>query len=586
MTITSMWKQSGICLLSVLLLLGGSNLMAQSKKKATPAPAPAAPAPSPAARQPGGNAATGGPTTAGPRAGTGPTANGGARTNTGPTANDHRTTPHPLVPEGGEKGPVGPREPRPNTPGPTRPLNIGGGHTVNAGINGRPAPHGAKSVPLTGGNAVQTRSNGRVSDVHDESHGLDIHHGLNGQRSVTRQFPGGSRAFAQRGRPGYIQRSYSYHGHDFARRAYFYHGHEYNRYYRGYAYRGVYLNVYAPGLYYGPGFYGWAYNPWGMPVAYAWGWGASPWIAYYGFAPYPTYAGPPYWLTDYMISQDLAANYQAAQDTQSLGSPSAAEGSELTTEVKQQIADEVKYQVALESSEAQQTAQSQDPDPGSSGIGRLLTDGQPHTFVAGADLDVVDASGNECALSGGDVLKLNAAPAPDAEAADLVVLASKGGQECQQASTVTVALGDLQEMQNHMRETIDQGMQTLQAQQGTKGLPAAPPSAQTAPQETLYARIAPPPDPNGEAALNQQLQDGNAAEQQVVAQAQAAGTPIAAPPPEPAGPPPTISLGQSLDQVTGALGQPQRVFDLGSRKIYQYPGMKITFKDGKVSDVQ
>ncbi len=59
--------------------------------------------------------------------------------------------------------------------------------------------------------------------------------------------------------------------------AYYYHGHEYNRYYRGYGYRGVYLNVYAPGYYYAPAFYGWAYNPWAVPIAFGWGWGGNPW---------------------------------------------------------------------------------------------------------------------------------------------------------------------------------------------------------------------------------------------------------------------------------------------------------------------
>src|ERR1035437_5235820 len=61
----------------------------------------------------------------------------------------------------------------------------------------------------------------------------------------------------------------------------------------------------------------------------------------------------------------------------------------------------------------------------------------------------------------------------------------------------TLALSDLQEMQNHMRETIDQGLKELQAKQGKGGLPAAPPSATTAPEEVAFAKDAPPLDPNG-----------------------------------------------------------------------------------------
>jgi hypothetical protein len=38
--------------------------------------------------------------------------------------------------------------------------------------------------------------------------------------------------------------------------------------------------------------------------------------------------------------------------------------------------------------------------------------------------------------------------------------------------------------------------------------------------------------------------------------------------------------------VTAAFGQPTSVIDLGVKKVYNYPGMKVTFKSGKVSDVQ
>ena len=47
-----------------------------------------------------------------------------------------------------------------------------------------------------------------------------------------------------------------------------------------------------------------------------------------------------------------------------------------------------------------------------------------------------------------------------------------------------------------------------------------------------------------------------------------------------------IGLGQTTDQVVASLGQPDKVVDLGSKKIYIYKDLKITFVDGKVSDVQ
>jgi hypothetical protein len=64
--------------------------------------------------------------------------------------------------------------------------------------------------------------------------------------------------------------------------------------------------------------------------------------------------------------------------------------------------------------------------------------------------------------------------------------------------------------------------------------------------------------------------------------AQVAPQPAPAPQPEPV----KIGLGQTTDQVVAGLGRPDKVVDLGSKKIYVYRDLKITFVDGKVSDVQ
>ena len=361
---------------------------------------------------------------------------------------------------------------------------------------------------------IRTRSGGKVSDVHNHTRGMDIHHGLNGGKSVSVRHPDHSRFVYQKGRPGFAQHPYNFHGHEFARRTYSYHGHTYDHFYHGFRYHGVDTDVYAPSRYWGRGFYGWAYNPWGMPVHYRWGWMGNPWYASYGyfFQPYPVYPSAAFWLTDYLISQDLQAAYAAQQEGGEAGvDPNGA--APLTPDVKQQIADEVRNQLALENQEAQQNAQQQDIDPGSSGIARIIGDvgaGHPHVFVVASPLDVVDSSGTECALSDGDALSMRTAPAADATAADLVVLASKGGQECPRSDTVSVSLDDLQEMQNHMREMIDQGLQELQTNQGKGGLPMAPPaSTQQAP--AAYAAIAPPPDPNAAAEIQQQGQQADQA---------------------------------------------------------------------------
>ncbi|HEV2749189.1 MAG TPA: hypothetical protein VGV12_01550 [Gemmatimonadales bacterium] len=56
--------------------------------------------------------------------------------------------------------------------------------------------------------------------------------------------------------------------------------------------------------------------------------------------------------------------------------------------------------------------------------------------------------------------------------------------------------------------------------------------------------------------------------------------------PAPAQPTPTIQLGQSADQVTAILGQPEKIVDLGTKRIYVYKDLKVTFVNGTVTDVQ
>jgi len=62
--------------------------------------------------------------------------------------------------------------------------------------------------------------------------------------------------------------------------------------------------------------------------------------------------------------------------------------------------------------------------------------------------------------------------------------------------------------------------------------------------------------------------------------------PIAPPPPPADQPPATIEVGQTPDQVTAILGQPQKVAKLAGKEIYFYKNLKVTFKNGKVSDVE
>ena len=54
------------------------------------------------------------------------------------------------------------------------------------------------------------------------------------------------------------------------------------------------------------------------------------------------------------------------------------------------------------------------------------------------------------------------------------------------------------------------------------------------------------------------------------------------PPPEPA----QIEKGQTPDQVKAAIGVPDKIINLGAKQIYVYKDIKVTFLNGKVSDVQ
>lgn len=55
---------------------------------------------------------------------------------------------------------------------------------------------------------------------------------------------------------------------------------------------------------------------------------------------------------------------------------------------------------------------------------------------------------------------------------------------------------------------------------------------------------------------------------------------------EVAGAPKTVALGQAPEEVESIIGKPEKVVDLGAKKIWVYSDMKVVFVDQKVSDVQ
>jgi hypothetical protein len=62
--------------------------------------------------------------------------------------------------------------------------------------------------------------------------------------------------------------------------------------------------------------------------------------------------------------------------------------------------------------------------------------------------------------------------------------------------------------------------------------------------------------------------------------------PVAPPPPPADAVPPTVSMGQTEDQVIAAFGQPLRKATAGTKDIFSYKDLKVTFTKGKVTNVE
>ena len=472
-------------------------------------------------------------------------------------------------PQRGGIGSTGGSRP-PDRPADSRP---GGGpqnHVVRYS-NGQP-----HTVRMSDGGMVRRSEAGHVMEVRTPS-GAVIRHAPSGVRRVEVVRPG-DRVVVTTGRSyGYVQRPVVFASRSYVQRTYVVRGVAHANVYRPLAWHGISLHVYTPVRYFRPAYYSWAYNPWARPVAYSWGWARDPWYRYYGgyFVPDSTYASPTLWLTDYLIASTLQAAYEArlaASDPPPAAYPAVTQ-SMLTPEVKRLIADEVRRQIDVERAESQNinaAAYNADAAP------PMFADNSRHTFVVSDPVMVYSGAG-ECALSEGDVIQTMGIPPLNSPTADAIVLASKP-QDCRRGIPVSIQIQDLQEMQNHLRSTIGRGLGDLQSRGGQAGLPALPANV-TGTLDTLMAsQVQAETGAAGE--LMQVAQDADRAEQSVIDQSATVAVGSGG------GAPVTISLGQSIDEVTATQGQPQKIVDLGNKKIFVYSDIKITFIDGRVADVQ
>ena len=176
----------------------------------------------------------------------------------------------------------------------------------------------------------------------------------------------------------------------------------------------------------------------------------------------------------------------------------------LTPEVKQAIADEVKAEILAEQQASQQSGPQAPQAPAAAPAATPASDTSsadadaPVTAPAGTPEVVPDAlnpnnrtfivadsitpdlpDGTQCTLTQGDVLT-RIEDTPDSNASVKVLVSGSQKADCKSGSQVAIKVNDLQEMHNHFREQIDDGLSEMAKKQGTGGMPAAPAGSATA----------------------------------------------------------------------------------------------------------
>lgn len=358
--------------------------------------------------------------------------------------------------------------------------------------------------------------NGKLSSAHivrpDHSE-ITVSRTARGERRVEVMRPDHSRLVSVGPNRGYLERPLSTRP-GFVERTYVVGGRSEVRVYRTFSYHNVVYYRYVPAVYYQPGFYAWAYDPWAAPVAYGWGWGGARWYAFYGgyFEPASAYPTATLWLTDYLLAENLKLAYDSRQtasspaDAPPSAAPAPQQGEQnssfpLTPEVKQMIAEEVKQQLAAEQAISGQTPSPQ-PTGGAVDEAPPALDPRQRVFVISSTLDVA-AAGQTCALTPGDIILRTDDAAGDGNTVGVSVLNSKAG-DCPVNSSARMEVAALQEMHNQFREKIASGLTLLADNQGKSGLPAGPAPGARQVREGQAA-----PDLNVDKALLAQQQDAN-----------------------------------------------------------------------------
>jgi len=463
----------------------------------------------------------------------------------------------------------------------------GGRAAARPGAPGRsvvksPGGHGPDHnvTTLKGGAAVHKDPSGKVVEVHT-AHGAVIRH-EGGVRHVEMVRPNGHVIVAH-GRNGYVQRPFESHGGRYVSRTYMRDGHAYNRLYRPWLHGGRDYHFYARNHYYRPGYYSWAYSPYRHPYPYAWGYAGSPWYGYYGsyYAPYPVYASPAFWLTDFVLAATLQAayiNHYPGEMRSALIAEDVPPVSAMPPEVKQALADEIKREI--EQAKAEQEAAG-NPAANADAVPVMFTDNGPKVFLVTSETSAT-MEDKAITLAEGDVLQLVATPVPDDESTKVKLVAGRSNK-CSKDCVLTVKTEDLLEMQNQMQASLDQGMDKLQenvatgkqAKDAFPGVPAKDAGFVDAP----YAKDIPKDEGVAEelaAAVKEADQDEQATlDAAEIAEARAAREDAVA----------AVVNGMKIEAVKKLLGDPMVKKDQWLWDIYEYPELRLQVTGGVVIQV-
>jgi hypothetical protein len=317
-------------------------------------------------------------------------------------------------------------------------------------------------------------------------------------------------------RPGFVSRTYVSGGHVLY--THVYQSHVWHQFGRSFTYE-----AYVPAVRFPAAYYGWALAPWPHPVLYSWGWRAQPWYPVYGalFTPYPVYASPDLWMTDYILAQNMQAAWQAqavappppaatnyldpaaapgATDADSsYVDPAAAPGAvapsadpsapppspgeaapaapaptapppAITPQIKAQLDAQIKVQLQEQQAATATPATLTTP----SGPAALRPN---HVFFAVVQpLDVASGPNRHCRLSANDYIKRTGGMSADDWMIPVVVELS-APSDCPEGLATRIGLNDLNAMENEQEAQVLQAMRAASRSMGPNGPgPAARPS--------------------------------------------------------------------------------------------------------------